>query len=127
MRVPETLGQRQLRFSVPMWVLAGEVYLSKDRFAAKLKVLRHFLWKNLSADLRQPMTRSSGSGGIDYHGISDNKRRVWQVQLSEPRGICRWFNLKGGRPPPFVREISSVPKDAELPVTSGYIADCCCH
>lgn len=61
----------------------------KDRFAAKLKGLRDFLWKNLNAN----------RGWINYHGISDNQRRVGQFIHQSWRKIYRWFNRKGGRHP----------------------------
>lgn len=50
----------------------------KDRFAAKLKGLRDFLWKNLNANRRQSLNMFIRvvRGWINYHGISDNKRRV---------------------------------------------------
>ncbi|HFW3778282.1 TPA: group II intron maturase-specific domain-containing protein, partial [Salmonella enterica subsp. enterica serovar Thompson] len=38
-------------------------------------------------------------GWINYHGISDNKRRVGQFVYQSRRIIYRWFNRKGGRHP----------------------------
>lgn len=73
----------------------------KDRFAAKLKGLRDFLWKNLSADRRQTLKTVIRvvRGWINYHGISDNQRRVGQFLQQSRRIIYRWFNRKGGRHP----------------------------
>lgn len=73
----------------------------KDRFAAKLKGLRDFLWKNLNANRRQTLNTVIRvvRGWINYHGISDNKRRVGQLIYQSRRIIYRWFNRKGGRHP----------------------------
>ncbi|NTZ40944.1 group II intron reverse transcriptase/maturase [Enterobacter sp. JMULE2] len=73
----------------------------KDRFAAKLKGLRDFLWKNLNANRRQTLNTVIRvvRGWINYHGISDNQRRVGQFIHQSRRIIYRWFNRKGGRHP----------------------------
>ncbi|WP_244175759.1 reverse transcriptase domain-containing protein, partial [Xenorhabdus vietnamensis] len=72
----------------------------KDRFAAKLKGLRDFLWKNLNTtDIRLILNTIIRvvRGWINYHGISDNQRRVEQFIYQSTRIIYRWFNRKGGR------------------------------
>ncbi len=72
----------------------------KDCFAAKLKGLRDFLWKNLNTpDKRLVLTIVIRviRGWINYHGISDNQRRVGQFIYQSTRILCRWFNRKGGR------------------------------
>ncbi|MBD2786424.1 group II intron reverse transcriptase/maturase [Xenorhabdus sp. DI] len=72
----------------------------KDRFAAKLKGLRDFLWKNLNTpDKRLILTIVIRviRGWINYHGISDNQRRVGQFIYQSTRILYRWFNRKGGR------------------------------
>ncbi len=73
----------------------------KDRFAAKLKGLRDFLWKNLNANRRQTLNTIIRvvRGWINYHGISDNQRRVGQFSHQSRRIIYKCFNLKGGRHP----------------------------
>ncbi|MEW9891300.1 MAG: group II intron reverse transcriptase/maturase [Candidatus Symbiodolus clandestinus] len=73
----------------------------KDRFAVKLKGLRDFLWKNLSTNKRQTLKTVIRvvRGWINYHGISDNQRRVRQFIHQSRRIIHRWFNRKGGRHP----------------------------
>ncbi|EMW9312574.1 group II intron reverse transcriptase/maturase, partial [Salmonella enterica] len=73
----------------------------KDRFAARLKGLRDFLWKNLSSNRRQTLNTVIRvvRGWINYHGISDNQRRVGRFIYQSRRIICRWFNRKGGRHP----------------------------
>lgn len=73
----------------------------KDRFAGKLKGLGDFLWKNLSANRRQTLNTVIRvvRGWINYHGISDNKRRVGQFIYQSKRIIYRWFNRKGDHRP----------------------------
>ncbi|CDL86729.1 RNA-directed DNA polymerase (Reverse transcriptase) [Xenorhabdus cabanillasii JM26] len=71
----------------------------KDRFAAKLKGLRDFLWKNLNTpDKRLVLTIVIRviRGWINYHGISDNQRRVGQFIYQSARILYRGFNRKGG-------------------------------
>lgn len=71
----------------------------RDRFASKFKSLRDFLWKNLNADrlttLRAVIRVLKGL--INYHAISDNRRRVGQFIYQSRRTIHRWFNRQGGR------------------------------
>lgn len=72
----------------------------KDRFAAKLKGLRDFLWKNLNTTnkrLTLNIVIRVIRGWINYHGISDNQRRVGQFIYQSTRIIYRWFNRQGGR------------------------------
>ncbi|WP_387440348.1 reverse transcriptase domain-containing protein, partial [Photorhabdus sp. RM105S] len=72
----------------------------KDRFAAKLKGLRDFLWKNLNATDKRLILNTVIRvirGWINYHGISDNQRRVGQFIYQSTRIIYRWFNRQGGR------------------------------
>ncbi|UYM15119.1 group II intron reverse transcriptase/maturase [Endozoicomonas euniceicola] len=71
----------------------------KDRFAAKLKGLRGFLWKNLSSDRVQTLKTAIRviKGWINYHGISDNRRRVKQFIEQGKRIILKWLNRQGGK------------------------------
>lgn len=71
----------------------------KDRFASKLKGLRDFLWKNLNADRITTLRTVIRvvKGWINYHAISDNRRRVGQFIYQSRRTIYRWFNRQGGR------------------------------
>ncbi len=74
----------------------------KDRFAAKLKGLRDFLWKNLNIpDKRLVLTIVIRviKDWINYPGISDNQRRVGQFIYQSKRVLYRWFNREGGREP----------------------------
>jgi len=69
-----------------------------DRFAAKLKSMKEWLRKQLNARNTQAVIRKlirGIKGWINYHGISDNQRRVGQfIELSR-RALFRWFNRRG--------------------------------
>ncbi|EBZ1621307.1 group II intron reverse transcriptase/maturase, partial [Salmonella enterica subsp. enterica serovar Pomona] len=69
--------------------------------AAKLKGLRDFLWKNLNANRRQTLNTVIRvvRGWVNYHGISDNRRRIEQFIYQSRRILYKWFNRKGGRHP----------------------------
>lgn len=73
-----------------------------DRFTAKLKGLRKFLWNNLNA--KHPtvilkMVIRVVRGWINYHNISDNERIVDAFRRHCMRIIFKWFNRKGRRHP----------------------------
>lgn len=71
-----------------------------DRFSAKLKGMRDYLWKN-----RAP--RDNGyilwrcvkvvRGWVNYHRVSDNSRKVKAFIREAKRLLFRWFNRRGGR------------------------------
>ncbi|MGB8000497.1 MAG: reverse transcriptase domain-containing protein, partial [Anaerobacillus sp.] len=71
----------------------------KNRFAAKLKGLRNFLWKNLNSNRIQTLkiVIRAIKGWVNYHAISDNRRRVSQFIHRCKRTILRWCNRKGGK------------------------------
>lgn len=71
-----------------------------DRFSTKLKELRNYLWKRLATNDRGYLLWRIVKvirGWINYHGISDNKRRVQTFILYCKRLLFRWFNRRGGR------------------------------
>jgi len=71
----------------------------KDRFAAKLKGLRQYLRKHLTtSDTHGLLIRVMRGirGWVNYHGISDNRRRVGQFLERGKRIILLWFNRRGG-------------------------------
>jgi hypothetical protein len=71
----------------------------KDRFAAKLKGLRQYLRKHLTtSDTHGLLTRVVRGirGWVNYHGISDNRRRVGQFLERGKRIILLWLNRRGG-------------------------------
>jgi RNA-directed DNA polymerase len=72
----------------------------KDRFAAKLKGMKHYLRQNLNT----PDTVGTVKvvirvvkGWINYHAISDNQRRVGQFLENTKRILLRWLNRRGGK------------------------------
>ena len=70
----------------------------KDRFAAKLKGLKQFLRKNLNARSSTEVVKTVirvVRGWVNYHGVSDNSRRVSQFLERAKRIILRWFNRRG--------------------------------
>lgn len=72
----------------------------KDRFAAKLKGLKEYLSKNLNTKDTRSVIESvirAVRGWVNYHGISDNKRRVGQFLERTKRIILRWLNRRGGK------------------------------
>lgn len=76
-------------------------YMSRrDRFAAKLKGLRVFLWENRcveDTDMFLKRVIKGVKGWINYHSISDNNRKVNAYLYYCERHIYRWFNRRGGK------------------------------
>jgi RNA-directed DNA polymerase len=71
----------------------------QDRFAAKLKGMRHYLRKHLTmTDTHELLKRVIRAirGWVNYHGISDNARRVGQFLERCKRILYLWFNRRGG-------------------------------
>ncbi len=72
----------------------------RDRFTAKLKGLREFLWKNLNTkhtgEILKTVMRVV-KGWINYHNVSDNERRVDVFRKYCMRIIFKWLNRKGRR------------------------------
>ena len=74
----------------------------RDRFSIKLKGMKTFLRKQLNTENAQDLLKQVIRvirGWINYHGISDNKRRVNQFLHISRRIIFRWFNRLGGKHP----------------------------
>ena len=78
-------------------------YMSrKDRFTVKLRGLREFLWKNLSAKRTKIILKTVVRvvrGWINYHNISDNSHRVEAFRKHVMRTIFKWVNRKGRKHP----------------------------
>ena len=70
-----------------------------DRFTAKLKGLRDYLWSHRNAEAQDVMQQVIRvvKGWINYHAISDNNRRVKAFTLVAKRIMFKWFNYRGGR------------------------------
>ncbi|KJV70279.1 reverse transcriptase [Orientia tsutsugamushi] len=72
----------------------------RDRFTEKLKGLRKYLRGQLNTqDKTQTLSQVIRviRGWINYHGISDNKRRVSSFINQSKRAIYNWFNRMGGK------------------------------
>lgn len=74
----------------------------RDRFAGKLKGMKEFLNENLNTEDTPALLKTvirGIKGWINYHGISDNRRRVRQYLESSKVIIFRWFNRRGRKKP----------------------------
>lgn len=72
----------------------------KDRFAAKLKSMKLYLRENLTTRNTLGVIKTVIRvirGWVNYHGVSDNKRRVGQFLERSKRIILNWLNRKGGK------------------------------
>jgi group II intron reverse transcriptase/maturase len=71
----------------------------KDRFAAKLKGLRGFIWKRLHWDIKEiiRVVKRVLTGWLNYHAVSDNGRRVQLFIHLSKRILFKWCNRRGGR------------------------------
>lgn len=72
----------------------------RDRFTEKLKGLREYLRKQLNkrnkTQILFQVSRAT-KGWINYHGISDNQRRVKSFIRQSRRALYVWFNRMGGK------------------------------
>lgn len=72
----------------------------KDRFAAKLKGLRRYLRDNLNTrDTRSVLKAVIRvvQGWVNYHCVSDNRRRVLAFLEQTKWIILQWLNRRGGK------------------------------
>ena len=70
-----------------------------DRMTAKLKGLRKFLKENLHQETFSTLKRVIRvvKGWINYHAITDNRRRVSSFIYTSERILFHWINRKGGK------------------------------
>ena len=71
-----------------------------DRFCTKLKEIKQYLRNNLNTDNTPFVIDKVVSiirGWINYHGISDNERRVREFILESKRILLLWFNRRGSK------------------------------
>lgn len=74
----------------------------QDRFTAKLHEIRKYLWDNLNTNNATAVLNTVMrimKGWINYHGISDNDRRVGGFIHKCKRHLFNWFNRRGRRHP----------------------------
>jgi group II intron reverse transcriptase/maturase len=91
-----------------------------DRFRAKLKGLRNYLWDNLNipnTDLVLDQVIRVVRGWINYHGISDNKRCVQSFILQCSRLLFKWVNRRGRKHPMNWEVFSKILKEKGFPST----------
>jgi hypothetical protein len=89
-----------------------------DRFTAKLKGLRKFLWNNLNTNNAEGLLKTIirvVKGWINYHGISDNGRRIGGFILKSKRTLFSWFNRRGRRKPMSWLEFTRLLKRINYP------------
>lgn len=74
----------------------------RDRFTKKLKSLRTYLWENITTPdtlgILLKVVRVV-KGWVNYHGISDNQRRVNNFIYLSKRILYSWFNRRGRKHP----------------------------
>lgn len=69
-----------------------------DRVTGKLNGLRKYLKDNLNQETNKVLERVKKTvvGWVNYHAISDNRRRVSSFILQSKRAVFCWINRKGG-------------------------------
>ena len=96
----------------------------RDRFTAKLKGLREFLWKNLNTEHQDETLETVirvGRGWINYHNVSDNERKVDAFRRHCMRIIFKWINRKGRRHPMSWERFNIMLKTIGFPKGENYI------
>lgn len=74
----------------------------RDRFTAKLKGLRKYLWENLNSRDTFGLLKTVVcvvKGWVNYHAISDNQRRVSAFLIHAEKILFSWFNRRGRKYP----------------------------
>jgi len=89
-----------------------------DRFNAKLKGLREYLWSTRNTrgvtQVAKHVIRVV-KGWINYHAISDNENRVKAFVLRCKRTLFKWCNYRGGRKRMTWRRFNSILKYSGFP------------
>ena len=71
-----------------------------DRFTAKLKGLRNYLWENLNTANVQALFKRVVAvmrGWISFHAVTDNHRRVGAFLYFGKRILYKWFKRRGSK------------------------------
>jgi RNA-directed DNA polymerase len=90
----------------------------RDRFIAKLKGLKKYLWENITiSDTNYILKRVAKvvPGWINYQAISDNDRRVRGFIMVAKRCLFRWFRRRGDRKKMNWRRFAILLKQAGFP------------
>ena len=90
-----------------------------DRLASKMKSFRIYLKDNLNVETQTVLKRVIRvvKGWINYHAISDNKRRVNSFILMCKRTLFWWRNRKGGQRKLSWEKFTKVLKTVGFPET----------
>jgi len=90
----------------------------RDRFTTKLKGLRTYLRERLNtndiASVLKSVVKVLG-GWINYHGISDNDKRVRGFIYESKRILLAWLNRRGRRRPMRWKTFSMILKKINFP------------
>ncbi|MDP4164368.1 MAG: group II intron reverse transcriptase/maturase [Bacillota bacterium] len=90
----------------------------KDRFTVKLKEIRQYLWENLNTNDASDVLKKVVQivrGWINYHGISDNDRRVGGFIHKCKIHLFNWFNRRGRRHPMSWKQFSTILEKINFP------------
>ncbi|MEO8402662.1 MAG: reverse transcriptase domain-containing protein [Gammaproteobacteria bacterium] len=92
----------------------------RDRFSSKLRSMKQFLNENLNVEDTQELLKhviSGIKGWINYHCVSDNKRRVNQFLQISRWLIFRWFNRRGGKKRMTEKRLDELLKAVNFPTS----------
>ncbi len=90
----------------------------RDRFTKKLKGLRKYLWENLTTPNTLGVLLTVVrvvKGWINYHGVSDNQRRVSAFIRFSERILFDWFNRRGRKHPMNWRTFGRILQKIQFP------------
>lgn len=99
----------------------------RDRFTAKLKGLRQFLWENLNTPDSLAIIATVVRvvrGWINYHGVSDNEKRVKGFIEKAKRTLLAWLNRRGRRRPLNWRQFTALLERVDFPKRWKVISLC---
>jgi RNA-directed DNA polymerase len=90
----------------------------RDRFTGKLKGLRKYLRKHLNTQNTREVLNTVSKvlrGWINYHGISDNARRVKGFIHKSKRILFTWVNRRGRKKPMNWNTFERILKEINFP------------
>jgi RNA-directed DNA polymerase len=90
----------------------------RDRFTTKLKGLKEYLRKQLTTRDTQSVLEHVVrvvKGWINYHGISDNQRRVKSFIEESQRILFNWNNRRGRKNPMNWKKFSRILEEIDFP------------
>lgn len=90
----------------------------RDRFTAKLKGLKKYLCDKLTTSHTNSILNRVArvvQGWINYHGISDNDRRVRGFIMAVKRTLLKWLRRRGGRKKTSWHRLNTLLRQAGFP------------